>query len=345
MRRIGLSAGLLLAVLLWVLPAAATITVSGWSPLYRGIDFATGTADASETRIQKVFTMRVDLTDPTIEFYSTPPTPNGTNETIGQVTTDFVKSHGLAIGINANFFAPVVQQANYPRSLSGLAISQGVLVSSFQSSYPSVLITLGNQVSFATSNPSNLGNVWTSVSGSDMVLLNGVPQLQSCTTDFCLENPRTAVGLSHDGHYFYLMVIDGRQPSWSMGATLYETGQWLARFGAWTGLNLDGGGSTAMAKGQNGTATLINKPSGGTQRYVGNNLGVFAEPLGGAVWNGGGADNYWENPANWNGYNLSPGVGADLHFAGTTRLSCSNNFTAGSNFGDITFDPGAGVFN
>jgi hypothetical protein len=75
------------------------------------------------------------------------------------------------------------------------------------------------------------------------------------------------------------MVIDGRQAGWSDGATLYETGQWLRRLGAWNGLNLDGGGSTALAKLQNGSAVLMNKPSGGVQRVNGNHLGIFAQAI------------------------------------------------------------------
>jgi autotransporter-associated beta strand protein len=333
-------AGLLLSAL----SACGTITVSSWSPLYRGIDVATGTADTNEARIQKVFTLRVDLSDPTIEFFSTPPTPNGTNETIGQITTDFVETYGVAVGVNANFFTPVTNVANYPRDLRGLAISQGSVVSLFQNSYPAALITRSNLVTFAASSPSNLSNVWTAVSGSDLILINGAAQLATCVTTFCLENPRTAVGLSQDGHYFYLMVIDGRQTGWSMGATLYETGQWLARFGAWNGLNLDGGGSTAMARLTNGTAVLFNKPSDGEERYDGNNFGVFAQSFQLAVWNGGGANNCWSNVANWNGALPVPGTNFDLQFGGTTRLAPSNDFAALSNFRHITFKAGAGAF-
>jgi hypothetical protein len=75
------------------------------------------------------------------------------------------------------------------------------------------------------------------------------------------------------------MVIDGRRTGWSDGATLYETGKWLLRLGAWNGLNLDGGGSTALAKMENGTAKLLNKPSSGVQRVNGNHLGVFAQSI------------------------------------------------------------------
>src|SRR5207249_813810 len=93
-------------------------------------------------------------------------------------------------------------------------------------------------------------------------------------------NPRTAVGKSQDDQFFYLVVIDGRQPGWSDGATLAETGEWMRRLGAWNALNLDGGGSSAMAREQSGSAILLNRPSGGVQRVNGNHLGLFALPLG-----------------------------------------------------------------
>ena len=266
-----------LALAAWC--ASATITLEPWAPMFRGIDFATGEADASEVRQQKVFALRVDLTDPTVEFFSTPSNGEGPLETYGQTTTTFVETYGVAVGINANFFSPVSTIPNDPRELIGLAISEGDIVSPFENGRPAVLISRSNEVLFAETAPPSLAEVWTAVAGSDLILIDGVAQLQGCNTSFCNENPRTAVGLSEDGQYFYLMVIDGRRPGWSDGATLYETGQWLLRLGAWNGLNLDGGGSSAMAWLTNGTAALLNRPSGGVQRVNGNQLGVFALPL------------------------------------------------------------------
>ena len=275
---VGRLGGILL--LPWLsLTVHGAITIQPWAPLYRGIDFTTGQADTNEVREQKVFAMRVDLTDPTVEFFSTPSNGNGSLETYGQTTTTFVGTYGVAVGVNANFFSPVSTIPNDPRDLSGLAISQGNIVSPYESIRPSATITRSNQVAFITTAPGTYSNIWTAVSGSDLVLIGGVPQLGGCVTSFCLENPRTALGLSQNGRYFYMMVIDGRQPGWSDGATLEETGQWLLRLGAWTGLNLDGGGSSAMAVAQSGGAVLLNRPSGGVQRVDGNHIGVFAQPL------------------------------------------------------------------
>jgi exopolysaccharide biosynthesis protein len=260
--------------------ANATNTVNPWVPAFKGIDYTTGEADTNELHQLKIFAFRVDLSEPTIELFSTP--SNGTNalETFGQTTTTFVNTYHVAVGMNANFFSPVTTIPNDPRDLSGLAISQGDIVSPFESGRAiSMLFTRDNKASIVTAAQASYTNYWTAVSGSDRILINGVAQKQSCTTDFCNENPRSALGLSSDKRYLILMVIDGRRAGWSDGSTLYETGQWLFRLGAWNGINLDGGGSTALAKMQNGSAVLMNKPSGGVQRVDGNHIGIFAQNL------------------------------------------------------------------
>ncbi len=76
-------------------------------------------------------------------------------------------------------------------------------------------------------------------------------------------HPRTAVGVSADGRTLYLLVIDGRQPDFSAGATLAELAGLLTSEGAAAVYNLDGGGSTAMALDGIG---VVNRPSDGTER-------------------------------------------------------------------------------
>lgn len=260
--------------------ARATILMNPWVPAFQGIAYTTAEADASEPRRHKVFAYRVDLADPAVEFFSTPSNGARDKETDGQTTTTFVKTYGVAVGINANFFSPVSTVANEPRELTGLAISRGEIVSPYESSKAvALLVTKNNQASIITSGLQSYTNYWTAVAGSDYILINGVPQLANCATDFCNQNPRSAVGISAGGRYLILMVIDGRQAGWSDGATLYETGQWLLRLGAWHGLNLDGGGSSALVKLESGAGVLLNRPSGGVQRVNGNHLGVFAPPI------------------------------------------------------------------
>ncbi|MEM7270510.1 MAG: deoxyribodipyrimidine photo-lyase, partial [Pseudomonadota bacterium] len=74
--------------------------------------------------------------------------------------------------------------------------------------------------------------------------------------------PRTGIGLSQNKRFAYFMVVDGRR-SFVDGATTQEVGDWLKFFGAYDGINMDGGGSTTMARfDQNDGAVLLNSPVG-----------------------------------------------------------------------------------
>jgi hypothetical protein len=75
---------------------------------------------------------------------------------------------------------------------------------------------------------------------------------------YATANPRTAVGITSANHTI-LLVVDGRQTA-SQGVTLPELAQMLLDLGCVEAMNLDGGGSTQMAVGQQ----LINRPEGGT---------------------------------------------------------------------------------
>ncbi len=104
-------------------------------------------------------------------------------------------------------------------------------------------------------------------------------------------DPRSAVGQRRDGT-IVLIAVDGRQPGWSVGLTNFQLAQALVRYGAVTGMALDGGGSTTMAF----DGTLLNRPSGGTERPISTALafaytGVYTSASAPAVSpNGDGVD-------------------------------------------------------
>ena len=82
--------------------------------------------------------------------------------------------------------------------------------------------------------------------------------------------PRSAFGITQYGDYIFA-VVDGRQAH-SKGCTLEEWARILKNtFGAVEAVNLDGGGSTELVfKG-----SLINKPSDGRERAVGDALTII----------------------------------------------------------------------
>ena len=91
-------------------------------------------------------------------------------------------------------------------------------------------------------------------------------------------NPRTAVGVTADGTVVFY-TIDGRQSGYSIGATLTQVAERMVELGCVTALSLDGGGSTALVATQpdSTTASLVNKPSGGSERAVTNHLFLVAD--------------------------------------------------------------------
>jgi hypothetical protein len=74
---------------------------------------------------------------------------------------------------------------------------------------------------------------------------------------------RTAVGLDAGAHHLFLLTIDGiENANPPYGATFYDTAEWLRLAGASDGINVDGGGSSAMAVKVNGATSLMNVPHG-----------------------------------------------------------------------------------
>ena len=90
-------------------------------------------------------------------------------------------------------------------------------------------------------------------------------------------NPRTAVGYAADGRRLLLVVIDGRQPGYSMGMTVRQTAELMLALGAREALNLDGGGSSAMVlRTAAAKPRMVNHPSDSVgERPVGDALALL----------------------------------------------------------------------
>src|SRR3984885_14753546 len=273
--------------------SATTIGVSSFSPQFVGVDLATATilsdADSANVNSSVAFIERIDLTAPGVGFTTTP--ASGSLETTSQSTSQFLQSTGAQVAINANFFSDVAATPS-PEDLLGLAVSNGTVVApqAFGSNdaAASLIITKTNTatISPAGSTPIDLSHVFNAVSGNQIVT-DGVDTSAITPTGaphdpFGLD-PRTAVGLSKDGRFLYLIAIDGRQPGYSIGTTTSDEAALMLDLGVYEGLNLDGGGSTALVQaGPGGSPDLIDSPSGSfgvVERLDGNNLGVFASAL------------------------------------------------------------------
>jgi hypothetical protein len=81
--------------------------------------------------------------------------------------------------------------------------------------------------------------------GTPLLLQDGETVVGPCSAALCRRHPRTGVGVRADGRLL-LVVVDGRQPGYSVGMTLVEFAELFRWLGAVDALNLDGGGSSTM---------------------------------------------------------------------------------------------------
>ena len=226
---------------------AQTVKVSRWTPIYIGVDQASGSITGTDA--SQAYAVRVDLHAPGISFYTAP--HQGSLNTVASTTSDFLKKYGLQVAINANFFAPCCNATAEDKTVLGLAVSDGNVVSEGDGTpgqNASLLLSRLNQATIAETNDStDLTNVFNSVTGSGIIVQDEQNVgAQTPYGDGADPNPRTSVGLSKDGRFLYMVVIDGRQPGYSIGTKSSETAQLMLAFGAYTAINLDGGGSTSL---------------------------------------------------------------------------------------------------
>jgi Phosphodiester glycosidase/FlgD Ig-like domain len=120
------------------------------------------------------------------------------------------------------------------------------------------------------------------IGGGPVLVRDGKPVYRSneafTTSQIAPRHPRTAVGQLADGR-IVMVVVDGRQPGYSVGMTTFEMALTLTRLGAVRAMQLDGGGSSTIAF----DGKVLNSPSDGAERPISTSLqlqyyGVFAPP-------------------------------------------------------------------
>ena len=117
--------------------------------------------------------MRIDLNEPGVGFTTTP--HSGPLETTAQTTSQFLRSAGAQVAVNANFFGPCCRAAAEPKDLLGLAVSEGSVVSPYVAGdfNASLLLTQTNQATITTiSGPQP--DAFNAVTGSGMIVDRGV---------------------------------------------------------------------------------------------------------------------------------------------------------------------------
>jgi len=133
--------------------------------------------------------------------------------------------------------------------LHHLAVLNGTVVSHTTKRGP-MLVVFTNNVAVVTNalDDADIPSVAIAHPGFGIVLRNGEPTSKRAKDRPAKLAPRTALGISADGRYLYVLVVDGRQQGYSHGADMVDLALLLKAAGAWNGINVDGGGSSTLVR-------------------------------------------------------------------------------------------------
>lgn len=235
-------------------------------------------------RIMIAHIITVDLTQKNIGVFVTPPDKKDIGAEMpvnARTTSEFAHQFGVQVAVNGDGFTPwhstnifdYYPHDGDPVTPNGFAASQGHEYGTGKE--PTLYISNRNQATFGA--PDH--KVYNAISGSTWLVKNRqvVNDLDDARTA-----PRTAVGLDGPGTRLIIIVVDGRQPLYSEGATIQDLAELMMYYGGDNAILLDGGGSSTMVIQDpvTGQYHVMNSPIDnylpGRERPVANHLGIFA---------------------------------------------------------------------
>lgn len=222
----------------------------------------------------------VDLNTPGLQFLVTPGDINAEKPLNAMTTSEFAKKYNVQVAINGDGFTPWYSNgffSYYPHAgdgvtPNGVAISRGLKYHD-NTRQPAIYFTATNRVSFSLPGDEMTYNA---LSGDRMIVEN---KIAVTGLDDKIPAPRTAIGLNGEGNKLIIVVVDGRQPFYSQGATMLELAEIMVVYGADTAMNLDGGGSSTLVTEKAFGVKVMNSPIErnipGLERAVANHLGII----------------------------------------------------------------------
>ncbi len=227
----------------------------------------------------------VDLTCKNIKTLVTPPEKGDKENPLrARTTSQFANEFGAQVAVNGDGFTPWWSNNifdYYPRV--GDPITPNGFTASARKEYgprDSDEITLYLNDRQEASFGAPVRKVYNAISGMSWLVKD--KQVIEDLND-TRKAPRTAVGLDGPATRLIIIVVDGRQPFYSEGATIAELAELMLYYGGDNAIMLDGGGSSTLVIDWPGEGLkVMNSPIDlyipGRERAVGNHLGIFAVP-------------------------------------------------------------------
>lgn len=234
------------------------------------------TESHTNPRPLKTYFLMVDLTSKDLEVIAIPgDDPDGNGPAESQLTSPITlfKKYNAIAAVNANAFASLRKKKidhplwykGQPVDIRGMVVSEGKIVSPVEAKRTVFWLDADQKPHLG--NPVKGASVAEAVSDwvSPLILNSKIIPNASDSE----KQPRTALGFDDSGKWLLLAVVDGRQPGFSEGVTLYELAKIMQARGCTQAINLDGGGSSIMLiREPDNKVRILNSPSGGAPRPV-----------------------------------------------------------------------------
>jgi exopolysaccharide biosynthesis protein len=231
-----------------------------------------------------IFVAEVDLKNPRLQLRVSRggPDPDGPGkwQTSLMEPTKIAAREGFDFVINGDFFiARGVNDGEGTNSqfraaqwayMEGPAMTDGQAWSTATNARPCLVVHKDHSVTIETKAAPD-GDDWEVVGGNVLLVKDGEIVSHPNSKP---RHPRTVAGLDATGNKLILLLVDGRKPGVAVGMTYDEEAAEMLRLGARQAVNLDGGGSSVMAVREDGKMKILNEPTDGRERAVGDVLGI-----------------------------------------------------------------------
>lgn len=216
-----------------------------WETIAEGILYTNFVSDQIPLRWHLV---SVDLHNPAVQpiAYPAPEAATGSEVFAGRTTWQFLRETDALVAVNASPFTAPLTYLLPHRSVVGLFINQGKIISPAIPRYSALCLErngpswvpsiISDQTQYPPQTELALGGFFT-------ILEEGLVQsFPACSLD-----SRTAIGTTQDNRYLLILYVEGKSKRKSSGLSFEESALVLQAAGAWDALQMDGGGSAALS--------------------------------------------------------------------------------------------------